>query len=164
MLRLGGALCTFALDSHPRTLPLYDHDNLDECFGLLDEHIRRHLETIVPTQYITIPLTKPPIISIPAKSRISAAWGPRAGFSASDLTVGEVEIISRTPQGRENLLGGVCAAACEERAARDGTDALPVAPSAIPAQSRLSVFQCQQGRPLLGPYRANAPYRRVRAG
>ena len=28
MSRLAGALCTFALDSHPRDLPLYDHDNL----------------------------------------------------------------------------------------------------------------------------------------
>ena len=30
--RLGGALCTFALDSHPRDLPLYDHRNLSESF------------------------------------------------------------------------------------------------------------------------------------
>jgi len=29
--KLGGALCTFALDSHPRELPLYDHMNLEEC-------------------------------------------------------------------------------------------------------------------------------------
>ncbi len=41
MLRLGGALCTFALDSHPRSLPLYDHDRPDTCFAALDQHIRR---------------------------------------------------------------------------------------------------------------------------
>jgi type VI secretion system protein ImpJ len=28
--RLGGALCTFGLDSHPASLPLYDHQHLDE--------------------------------------------------------------------------------------------------------------------------------------
>ncbi len=55
MLKLGGALCTFAIESHPRDLPLYDHRNLDKCFGALDEHIRIHLETIVPTQYLEIP-------------------------------------------------------------------------------------------------------------
>jgi type VI secretion system protein ImpJ len=55
--RLGGALCTFALDSHPRDLPLYDHTNLSECFGKLDRHIRAHLEIIVPTNCISIPLT-----------------------------------------------------------------------------------------------------------
>ncbi len=54
--RLGGALCTFALDSHPRELPLYDHNNLSECFEKLDRHIREHLETIVPTNCISIPL------------------------------------------------------------------------------------------------------------
>ncbi|HEY1341613.1 MAG TPA: type VI secretion system baseplate subunit TssK [Bryobacteraceae bacterium] len=57
MSRLGGALCTFALDSHPRELPLYDHNNLSDCFQRLDRHIRAHLETIVPTNCISIPLT-----------------------------------------------------------------------------------------------------------
>ena len=50
MARLGGALCTFALDSHPRMIPPYDHSNLDRTFDLLDTHIRTHLETMVPDQ------------------------------------------------------------------------------------------------------------------
>ena len=33
MSRLAGALCTFALDSHPRDIPPYNHDRLDETFG-----------------------------------------------------------------------------------------------------------------------------------
>src|SRR5262249_57465139 len=56
MCRLAGSLCTFALESHPREIPLYDHDRLGETFAALDEHIRRHLETIVPTNCISIPL------------------------------------------------------------------------------------------------------------
>src|SRR5262249_15124624 len=31
MLRLGGSLCTFAIESHPRTLPKYEHTNLEKC-------------------------------------------------------------------------------------------------------------------------------------
>jgi len=54
--RLAGALCTFGLDSHPAQLPLYDHLHLEECFGGLDQQIRFHLETIVPTNCVTIPL------------------------------------------------------------------------------------------------------------
>lgn len=54
--RLGGALCTFGLDVHPAALPLYDHDHLESCFSELDEHIRRLLETIIPTQCLSIPL------------------------------------------------------------------------------------------------------------
>jgi type VI secretion system protein ImpJ len=57
MSRLAGALCTYALDSHPRSLPLYDHMHLDECFNALDLHIRRHLEIILPENCLHIPLT-----------------------------------------------------------------------------------------------------------
>ncbi len=56
--RLAGALCTFALDSHPRTLPVYDHDDPTECFAALDRHIRTHLEIILPTNCLQIRLEK----------------------------------------------------------------------------------------------------------
>lgn len=56
MSRLGGALCTFGLEVSPRSLPTYDHLNLDKCFEQLDEHIRRHLEIIVPASALDIPL------------------------------------------------------------------------------------------------------------
>ncbi len=65
MSRLAGALCTFALDTHPRTLPAYDHQQLAECFGALEKHIRAHLETVIPTSGVRIPL-KPPVSSIAA--------------------------------------------------------------------------------------------------
>jgi type VI secretion system protein ImpJ len=58
LARLAGALCTFALDSHPRTLPAYDHDRLGECFEALERHIRAHLEIIAPANYVTIALTR----------------------------------------------------------------------------------------------------------
>ncbi|HEY8258940.1 MAG TPA: type VI secretion system baseplate subunit TssK [Gemmatimonadales bacterium] len=56
--RLAGALCTFAIDSHPRSLPAYDHERLGECFGEIDRHIRSHLEVIIPTNCITLPLRR----------------------------------------------------------------------------------------------------------
>mgnify|MGYP005836964737 CR=1 FL=1 len=56
MSRLAGALCTFGIESHPRTLPVYDHDNLEQCFGALDLHIRTHLEALMPTNCVRIPL------------------------------------------------------------------------------------------------------------
>src|SRR5918997_6766896 len=58
MARLAGALCTFALESHPRTLPAYDHDALDECFTALDQHLRSHLELITPSGRLTVPLVQ----------------------------------------------------------------------------------------------------------
>ena len=56
LARLAGALCTFGTNSHPRNLPDYDHENLGDCFEKLDRHIRAHLETVVPSSCITIPL------------------------------------------------------------------------------------------------------------
>jgi type VI secretion system protein ImpJ len=56
MSRLAGALCTFALQSHPRSLPLYDHDDLGACFGALERHIRDHLEVVLPTTSISVAL------------------------------------------------------------------------------------------------------------
>ena len=56
MARLGGALCTFSLDAHPRDLPAYDHDNLAACFDALDRHIRRNLEVVMPSNTAVIAL------------------------------------------------------------------------------------------------------------
>jgi type VI secretion system protein ImpJ len=56
--RLAGALCTFARDAHPNSLPVYDHMRLGECFDALDRHIRLHLEVLVPTNCVTIQLRK----------------------------------------------------------------------------------------------------------
>jgi type VI secretion system protein ImpJ len=56
MARLGGALCTFSMDAHPRDLPAYDHEELTACFDALDRHIRRSLEVIVPSNTVVLPL------------------------------------------------------------------------------------------------------------
>jgi type VI secretion system protein ImpJ len=47
--RLAGALCTFALDAHPRSLPRYDHDAPQASFDALERHIREHLEIVAPS-------------------------------------------------------------------------------------------------------------------
>ncbi len=56
LVRLGGALCTFSLDSHPRNLPLYNHMALDVCFADVERHIREHLELLAPSNCLFIPL------------------------------------------------------------------------------------------------------------
>lgn len=57
LARLGGALCTFSLDAHPRDLPAYDHDDLHGCFSGLEKHIRRHLEITLPSGAVRIGLS-----------------------------------------------------------------------------------------------------------
>ena len=58
LARLAGALCTFSIDSHPRSIPLYDHDGLENTFEGLDRHIRAHLELIVPSGCVSVPLQR----------------------------------------------------------------------------------------------------------
>lgn len=58
MSRLAGALCTFGLDSHPSSLPRYQHTNLTKVFADLDAHIRTHLELIVPSNCVRLQLKK----------------------------------------------------------------------------------------------------------
>jgi len=52
--RLAGALCTFAVDSDPRQLPTYDHRSPGPGFRVLDAHIRKHLEIVVPSNTVSL--------------------------------------------------------------------------------------------------------------
>ena len=56
LARLAGALCTFSLASNPREVPPYDHDDLGTTFAKLDEHIRQHLDIVLPQGAISVPL------------------------------------------------------------------------------------------------------------
>jgi type VI secretion system protein ImpJ len=53
---LAGALTTFSTRIQPRDLPAYDHDDLCTRFTDLDEKLRELLETVVPSNYVALPL------------------------------------------------------------------------------------------------------------
>lgn len=53
---LGASLTTFSPTIRPRDLPLYDHANLSKVFTDLDEKLRILLETVVPTNVVSLPL------------------------------------------------------------------------------------------------------------
>lgn len=98
LLRLAGALCTFGLDSHPRSLPLYDHQNLQECFEALDEHIRRHLELLMPTNCIPIPLTPMGNYYWSGPVPDQRCLGGCRWIFAIRSKIGEGDLIERTPR------------------------------------------------------------------
>ena len=56
MLSLAGALTAFSAAMHPRDLPAYNHADLAGCFTDLDEKLRALLETVVPANYVSLPL------------------------------------------------------------------------------------------------------------
>ena len=57
MVSLAGSLTTFSQKLRPRDLPLYDHDNLGPILAELDDKLRSLLQTVVPTNLVSLPLT-----------------------------------------------------------------------------------------------------------
>lgn len=98
MSRLAGALCAFGLDSDPQTLPLYDHDNLGKCFSALNAHIREHLELVVPSNCVQIPLTLLERNSRSGEITDQRCLDRARWVLAIHAEAGEAEIISRTPR------------------------------------------------------------------
>jgi type VI secretion system protein ImpJ len=147
MLRLAGALCTFAIESHPRDLPLYNHRDLAGCFGALDHHIRTHLETVVPTNVLSIPLHKSANYfyegDITDQRCLDRA---RWVFSIRSAT-GEVEVIAKTPQ-LVKICSKLFVPKLVERALPGmGLTHLPTVPSAISARVDAQYFSISRSGP-----------------
>jgi type VI secretion system protein ImpJ len=96
--RLAGALCTFSLDSQPRELPVYDHQNLTDCFNQLDRHIRTHLETVLPTNCIAIPLAAAGDCFYEGKVADARCLGNSRWVLAIRAGLAEADLMTQTPQ------------------------------------------------------------------
>lgn len=97
MLRLGGALCTFGLQSSPADLPLYDHLDLQACFDPLDRHIREHLELVIPTNCVSVRLEQVDRYFWEGEIGDTRCFGRSRWFFSISSNVGEAELINGTP-------------------------------------------------------------------
>ncbi len=98
LCRLAGALSTFALEARPGDLPLYDHDHLDRCLGELDAQIRFLLETVIPTNCVTIPLARSRNYFYAGEIRDTRVLGPSRWVFSIRCAIGEADLIRWTPQ------------------------------------------------------------------
>jgi type VI secretion system protein ImpJ len=147
MARLAGALCTFALDSHPRSLPLYDHDHLDACFEALDLHIRTHLETIVPTNCISIPLQAAKDYFWEGDVTDARCFGRSRWVFAIHCNAGEAAVIQGTPR-----LAKICSSQFVPELVKRALPGcalthLPVPPTAISARVETQYFGVTKAGP-----------------
>lgn len=147
MARLAGSLCTFAMESHPRDIPLYNHDRLDETFRVLDQHIRRHLETIVPTNCISIPLQPGEKYFYEGEIVDQRCLNRSRWILAVRAAAGEVEVITRTPQ-----IVKVCSAAFVPQLVKRALPGmalthLPAPPPAVSAKVDFQYFSISKGGP-----------------
>jgi type VI secretion system protein ImpJ len=148
MLSLAGALTTFSQKIEPRDLPTYEHESLGACFIALDATIAELLETVVPSNFVALPL-KPLRDSIYAtaidKDRYFQNSRPYLAVS-SDLR--EADLITRLP-----ALAKACSATHIEQLVRQALSGLklthvPVPPRAIPVKLRYQYFSLDPSGPV----------------
>jgi type VI secretion system protein ImpJ len=144
MLSLAGSLTTFSLKIHPRDLPNYDHDDLGACFTDLDEKLRLLLETVVPSNVISLPL-KLIQNSIYATSLDNDKYLVNTKmYLAVSAETSQGELIGKAPS-----LIKVCSASHIEHLVRQALPGVPLAhviapPSAIPVKLNYQYFSLNQ--------------------
>ncbi len=144
MLSLAGSLTTFSSQIHPRDLPKYEHNDLCTCFEDLDEKIRVLLETVVPSNFVSLPLklTQP---SIYATSLADDKYLRNTRmYLAVRAEMNEADLISKTP-----YLVKVCSANHIEHLVRQALPGvalthMPRPPSAIPVKLNYQYFSVSQ--------------------
>lgn len=147
MLRLGGSLTTFSTQIHPRDLPKYDHEDLSRCFTELDDKIRLLLDTVVPTNFISLPL-KQTQAQIYATPLADDKYLHRTKlYLAVNSEINEAELIARVP-----YLVKICSANHIEHLVRQALPGVPLThvqrpPSAIPVRLNYQYFSLNQTGP-----------------
>jgi len=144
MLSLAGALTTFSLKIHPRDLPAYDHENLGGSFTELDEKLRLLLDTVVPSNFVSLPL-KLAQNSIYATSIAEDRYLTNTKmYLAVQAEMSQADLINKAPQ-----LIKVCSANHIEHLVRQALPGVPLThvaapPSSIPVRLNYQYFSLSQ--------------------
>ncbi len=144
MLSLAGALTTFSSKIEPRDLPKYEHEKLGQCYLALDAMIAELLDTVVPSNFVALPL------KLLRGSIYAASIDKDSYFDnsrpylaiASDLK--EADLIARTP-----VLAKACSATHIEQLIRSALPGIklthvPVPPRAIPVKLKYQYFSVEK--------------------
>ena len=144
MLALAGSLTTFSTQVHPRDLPRYQHEDLTGCFTALDDKIRFLLETVVPSNFVSLPLKLvQPSIYATSISDDKYLHNTRL-YLAVSADMPEADLIAKTP-----YLIKLCSAAHIEHLVKHALPGVPVThvqrpPSAIPVKLNSQYFSINQ--------------------
>jgi type VI secretion system protein ImpJ len=147
MSRLAGALCTFGLEVHPRSLPVYDHRDFGASFAPLDEHIRRHLEIVMPSKAIKIQLKQVESFLYNGEITDERCLGPARWILEIHSHIGEADLIERVPK-----LVKICSSRFVLELIKRSLPGLPlnhlaVAPAQIAARVESQYFAVNRGGP-----------------
>jgi len=144
MLSLAGSLTTFSTKIEPRDLPQYQHERLGPCFLALDATIAELLETVVPSNFVALPL-KPLRDSIYATAVDKDSYFENSRpYLAISSDLKESDLVARTP-----ALAKACSATHIEQLIRQALPGLkmthvPIPPRAIPVKLRYQYFSLER--------------------
>ncbi|GJG86572.1 type VI secretion protein [Gemmatimonadetes bacterium T265] len=131
LARLAGALCTFALDADPAQLPAYDHEHLGECVDALERHVRAHLELVVPTTCVRVPLRAAAEYLREGALADARTLGPSRWILGVRARLGEAEVAERVPRLLKVCSAEGVAKLVQRALPGMGLTYLPVPPAAI---------------------------------
>jgi len=147
MNQLAGALTTFSSKIMPRDLPLYDHRELGARIGDLDDKLRYLLETVIPSNTVSLPLKyASPSIYTTSIDEDKYLNGTKM-YLAMNADMPEADLIQKAPQ-----LVKPCSANHLEHLVRNALAGvsmrhLQIPPSAIPVKLNYQYFSLNQDGP-----------------
>jgi type VI secretion system protein ImpJ len=141
---LGASLTTFSTTIRPRDLPLYDHLNLSKVFTDLDEKLRLLLETVVPTNVVSLPLKHVNNTIYATAIEQDKYLNNTRMYLAISAETAEDSIIRKVPQ-----MVKICSATHIEQLISNALPGvtlthLPNPPSAIPVKMKYQYFSLNQ--------------------
>jgi type VI secretion system protein ImpJ len=147
MVGLAGSLTTFSQKLRPRDLPLYLHDSLGSIFSELDEKLRTLLETVVPTNLVSLPLKQVQNSIYAAAIDYDKYLINTRMYLAVSAETSEEALIQRVPQ-----LVKVCSATHIEHLVKQALPGIQLRhlsspPSAIPVKLKYQYFALNQSGP-----------------
>jgi type VI secretion system protein ImpJ len=144
MSSLAGALTTFSRNIHPRDFPLYNHDNLGACFTDLDEQLGILLDTVVPSNYVSVPLklVRPSIYATSLDDE--KYFASTRMYLAMSADVSQADLISRVPS-----IVKICSADMIDHLVQRGLTGVPLLhasapPGTIPLKLNYQYFSLSQ--------------------
>ena len=147
MVELAGSLTTFSTSIRPRDLPVYDHEELGACFSALDAQLRTLLETVVPANFVALPLKLvQPSIYATALDDDKYLKDARM-YLAISAGINEEELIRKAPQ-----LLKLCSATHIDHLVKQSLPGIQLThnmnpPNAIPVKLKYQYFSLNQAGP-----------------
>ncbi len=141
---LAGSLTTFSSKVQPADLPAYDHNDLGACFTELDAKLRLLLETVVPSNFVSLPLKLVQPFIYGTAIPDDAYLVNTKLYLAMSSQMPEANLISKAPD-----LIKICSATHLEHLIRQALPGVPLRhvqnpPSAIPVKLNYQYFSLTQ--------------------